>query len=188
MSTSTKFVVLGLVARRPSYGYALIQQLEQWAVDPEAVQGSSVYQALKELKRMDLIAQHQPVVTAEERGNQRTMYAATEAGEQRLSQWLAEPPGSYDELRMRIGLARPDNLDALIEYVTAAEVACLERISELVIPSVRQLVDQLDSWEAVSATVLGRLSGAELQGRITWLRDTRVQLEELRDHLSTQLS
>lgn len=188
MSTSTKFVVLGLVARRPSYGYALIQQLEQWAVDPESVQGSSVYQALKELKRMQFIAPHQPMAVDEERGNQRTMYVTTEAGEQRLTEWLAEPPGSYDELRMRIGLARPDNLDALIDYVTAAEVACLERIGELEIPSVRRLLDELDSWEAVSATVLGRLSGAELQGRMTWLRDTRMQLEAIRDHFAKRSS
>src|SRR5690554_6101731 len=84
VSVPTKYAVLGLIARQPTYGYALMQQLRGWAVDPSTVRTSSVYTALTRLERERLIEQRGSApATASER-QPRITYGATPAGQDRL--------------------------------------------------------------------------------------------------------
>lgn len=184
MSSSTKWIVLALVAQRPSYGYALTQQLTEWAVDPESesLNGSSIYQALTRLRQLGLVEPHrssQPVDT--ERGNPRMLYAITAAGRERLDEWFAESPTSYYELRARIGLARPEHLHLLLDFVSQAERACLARLGDRRSPTVQELSETLEPWEALAARLIGRLTAAELAGRARWLADIRSELLAVRD-------
>ncbi len=123
MSASTRYAVLGLVARRPTYGYALLQQLRRWSVEPSAVRSSSVYTALTRLEQDALIEPLGPSNAAGTDRQPRLTYGATPAGEERFAQWLATPPSSYDDLRLRIALARPQDLPTVIGFVIAAEEA-----------------------------------------------------------------
>ncbi|MES1193985.1 MAG: PadR family transcriptional regulator [Solirubrobacterales bacterium] len=182
MSASTRYAVLGLVARRPSYGYALLQQLRRWSVEPEAVRSSSVYTALTRLEQDALIEPLGPSATSGTDRQPRVTYSATPAGEQRFAEWLATPPSSYDDLRLRIVLARPTDLPVLIGFVIAAEEACLQRLQQLEAPPIASLTSRLAPWEAVAGAILGTLDTAELAGRAKWLQEVRVTLESLRDY------
>jgi DNA-binding PadR family transcriptional regulator len=182
MSASTRYAVLGLVARRPTYGYALLQQLRRWSVEPEAVRSSSVYTALTRLEQDALIEPRGPSNAAGTDRQPRLTYGATPAGEERFAQWLATSPSSYDDLRLRIALARPTDLPVLIGFVIAAEEACLQRLQELDAPPIGSLTARHAPWEAVAGAILGTLDTAELAGRAKWLQEVRVTLESLRDY------
>ncbi|WP_414641162.1 PadR family transcriptional regulator [Baekduia sp.] len=56
VSESTRYAVLGLLARRPTHGYALVEQIRRWPLDPVLVPtGSSIYKALRRLSHEQLI-------------------------------------------------------------------------------------------------------------------------------------
>lgn len=182
MSASTRLTVLGLVARRPTYGYALMQQLRRWSVDPTAVRSSSVYSALSRLEQEELIEPRGPALAAGTDRQPRLTYGATPAGEERLEAWLGSPPASYDDLRMRIALGRPQDLETLIGFVIAAEQECLGRLQELEVQSLAELCARQAPWEALCGAILGTLDAGELTARAKWLQDARVALEAMRDH------
>ncbi len=181
MAAPTKYAVLGLVARRPTYGYALMQQLRRWAVDPTSVRSSSVYTALSRLEAEELIEVRGPAAAAGTDRQPRLTYGATRSGEQKLDEWLASPPATYDELRLRIALARPQDLQALIGFVVAAEQECLARLEQVDAPPIHALTRQAP-WETLCAAILGSLDSGELSGRVKWLQDARVALESMRTH------
>ena len=182
MSASTRYAVLGLVARRPTYGYALLQQLRRWSVEPAAVRSSSVYTALTRLEQDALIEPLGPSAISGTDRQPRVTYGATPAGEQRFAEWLTTAPSSYDDLRLRIALARPADLPVLTGFVATAEEACLQRLQELDAPPIASLTSRLAPWEAVTGAILGTLDTAELAGRAKWLQEVRVTLESLRDY------
>jgi len=181
VSAPTKYAVLGLLSRRPTYGYALMQQLRRWSIDPTAVRTSSVYTALSRLEDDMLIEPRGPAAASGTDRQPRITYGTTAAGEARLEKWLATRPASYDELRLRIAMARPQDLQLLIGFVIAAEQECLERLEEIETPPIEALTAQAP-WEALCGAILGTLDTGELAGRARWLQEARVALESMRDH------
>lgn len=89
--TAGEWAVLGLVDEEPTHGFALARALEPdgdvgrvWSV-----RRPLVYRALETLEGMGLVA---PAGTrASPRGPQRTIFAATAAGQRALGGWLGEP-------------------------------------------------------------------------------------------------
>lgn len=89
--TAGEWAVLALLDEQSTHGFALARALE-----PEgevgrvwSVRRPLVYRALETLERKGLVA---PVETLPSpRGPQRTMFAATGAGERALAGWLREP-------------------------------------------------------------------------------------------------
>lgn len=181
VSAPTKYAVLGLVARRPTYGYALMQQLRRWSIDPTTVRTSSVYTALSRLEAEQLIESRGPAPANGSERQPRTIYGATATGQELLDEWMGSRPVSYDELRLRIALARPHDLTTLIGFVLIAERECLERLQEIEAPPIEALTRQAP-WEALCGAILGTLDSGELAGRAKWLQDARVALESMRDH------
>ncbi|MBF6620103.1 MAG: PadR family transcriptional regulator [Patulibacter sp.] len=166
------------MARRPTYGYALMQQLRRWSIDPATVRSSSVYTALSRLEDEELIEVRGPAAAKGTDRQPRMTYGATPAGEERLDAWLATTPGSYDELRLRIALARPADVDHLIAYALSAERECLERLQRYDAPALDPGAPR--SWEALCGSILVQLDTIELASRARWLQDARVELEALR--------
>lgn len=180
MSSSTKYAVLGLVARRPTYGYALMQQLRRWSIDPTSVRSSSVYTALSRLEAEQLIEVRGPAAAKGTDRQPRMTYGATVEGQSRLEQWLATPPADYDELRLRIALARPSDLDHLISYALSAEREYIDRLQRLQAPAPDDRTETTP-WEARCESILSQLDAVELAARARWLQDARVALEALRE-------
>jgi DNA-binding PadR family transcriptional regulator len=182
LSAPTRYAVLGLVARRPTYGYALMQQLRRWSLDPSTVRSSSVYSALSRLEQDELIEARGTATSHGTDRQPRLTYGATEAGEVRLDAWLASPPSTYEELRLRIALARPQDLPLIIGFVIAAERECLARLQELHVRPLSELCASHAPWEALCGAVLGTLDAGELTARAKWLQDARLALESLQSH------
>ena len=180
MSESTRYAVLGLVARRPTHGYALVEQIRRWPLDPALVPtGSSIYKALRRLSEERLIVAQGSELEREADRLGRTTYGATAEGEERFAAWLRRPPSTYEDLCMRIGAARRQDLPMLIDFVSNAEHACLARLQGLRMPEVESLAARGASWEVMSSVLLGRTEAAEVAGRSKVLRDLRRTLEAL---------
>jgi DNA-binding PadR family transcriptional regulator len=172
--------VLGLLAREPSHGYALWQTLRGWSADPDAIQGSSVYMALKRLADAGVI---EAVGPAPEHGSGerlRFTFALTDKGRDRYERWLSEPPSSADDVRLRIALARPaDDLTALSTWVVDALADTQERLGELSAARARGSSGTDDPWATASAIAMSRLAFRELSARAQWLAEAHGQLQSL---------
>lgn len=184
MSSSTKDAVLAIVANEPNHGYGVFQRLRRYAVDPEAVASSSVYAALSRLEEESLIEVQAPDLGARRSGRERLRltYVATTAGQQRAAGWVRTLPASYDELRVRIALARPADLEVVIGFVRTAEEANLRELTAYDAPLFEDLEANLSPWGAICGSILGSLGAADLMGRAQWLKTARMALESLRDH------
>lgn len=186
MSSLTQFAVLGLVSRRPTYGYAVLRQLEEWAITADHVQRSSVYAAVRRLHNAGLIELRDTQTPDGSDRQSRAMYVATNAGEHRLEAWFRKPPKSFDELRLRIVLGRSTDLDRLMRFVMSAEEECLTRLEELESVDIQRLMTDLPGRsapvEAFYASLLGSMSAIELDGRLRSLQTARATLEALRSH------
>jgi DNA-binding PadR family transcriptional regulator len=180
VSESTRYAVLGLVARQPTHGYALVEQIRRWPLDPALVPtGSSIYKALRRLSLERLIEPLDADVDVASERSGRTTYGATVEGEQRFEAWLRRPPTTYDDLCMRIGAARRQDLSLLAEFVADAERACVDRLQGAHMPAAESLLARGAPWSVVSAVLLGNVEAAEAAGRAKVLRDLRLTLEAL---------
>lgn len=178
MSFPTRNVALGLIARRSSYGYAVLQQLRRWAIRPAAVRTSSVYTALSRLTADGLVEARPSAASTTSGRPSRIFFRITPRGQEHLESWLRTPPLSHEELRLRVALARPQDIDHLLGFLAAAERSCLARLREHdVAPTLHELLDRDPPWEHLCSTLLGTLDVCALNGRAQWLRDARVALD-----------
>lgn len=85
-------VLLALLAKEPSHGYDLRQQLAS-ALGPlaEGLNAGQVYVALARLEKAGLVVQEREDEPL--RGPRRKVYALTAAGQERAAAWMAESPG-----------------------------------------------------------------------------------------------
>jgi DNA-binding PadR family transcriptional regulator len=180
VSESTRYAVLGLVARRPTYGYALVEQLGHGPLEESLVPTHrSIYKMLRALKEEQLIELLDSEHDREPDGPSRRRYGVTPEGERRLEAWLRSRPETFTDLRLRVAAARQQDLPLLIDVVRDAEHACLARLQELRAPDVASLSHRGGSWEAVSAALLSSIEVSEVAGRSKLLRDLRRELEAL---------
>jgi DNA-binding PadR family transcriptional regulator len=165
----------------------LVEQIRRWPLEPALVPtGSSIYKALRRLSQEQLIEPLESVVDASPDRLGRTTYGATAEGEQRFEAWLRRPPTTYEDLCMRVGAARRQDVPMLIEFVSSAEHACLARLQGLRMPEVESLTARGAAWEVISTVLLGKTEAAEVAGRSKVLRDLRRTLETLQHHHPVQ--
>jgi DNA-binding PadR family transcriptional regulator len=182
VSESTRFAVLGLVARRPTYGYALVEQLRHWPLSEGLVPPPrSIYKALRSLSDDELIVPQDAAIDREPDGPSRRRFGVTPEGERRYEAWLRRPPATFGELCLRVGTARRKDLPALLDAVVQAEHQCLAAYRELRSPEVETLAAKGASWESVLVALLATIEYRELAARSMLLRDLRRVLEDLRE-------
>lgn len=183
VSESTRYTVLGLVVRRPTYGYALAELLRHspW---PEGLAPGprSIYKALRSLSDEQLIEPQDSALDREPDGPNRQRYGATPEGERRFEQWFARPSQNFADLCLRIGTARRTDLPVLIGSVQHAEHQLLARHRDLRTPEVETLIANGASWESIVAALLAKIEYNEVAARSAVLRDLRRALEDVRDN------
>jgi len=81
-------LVLSLLRRGPAHGYDVKRDHDGWFPDGRPLAYGQVYATLSRLERQGLVTVQE---TRSGGGPQRTVYALTEPGEQRVEAWLAEP-------------------------------------------------------------------------------------------------
>lgn len=168
--------VIGLLAREENHGYALWQTLRSWSPDPDSIQASSVYNAVKRLSDAGIVAPVQPAAPVY--GDRlRVTFRLTETGWDRYARWLAERPASAEDVRLRIALARPGvDLGATIAWVAGAMAETQQRLGAF---AVQHPVPPADAepWDAAATLAVSRLAFRELSARAQWLAEAHAQLQ-----------
>ena len=99
---------LALLSSGPAHGYDLKREYDAWFPDAKPLPFGQVYSTLGRLVRDGLA---EVVETRSEGGPERTVYAVTVAGRERLQEWLSEPApptatGTEDLVRKAIAALR----------------------------------------------------------------------------------
>lgn len=79
--------LLVLLRRDQAHGYSLLNDLAEFGFEPEFIDPSLVYRALREMEMMGLVTSEW---SDESLGPQRRIYRVTPAGEEYLAQWIAD--------------------------------------------------------------------------------------------------
>jgi DNA-binding PadR family transcriptional regulator len=181
MADSTRYAVLGLVARKPAHGYALVSEIEHWPL-PEALRPgrSTVYRHLERLLADGLIERHAAESGQDSRKPDRTVYTATQSGIRELDAHLRTTPASFDELCVRISVCRPEDLPALIDFASHLERRSLEMFQEYSSgPDALALFRRGSDWRFVARALAARAQAADVANLATVLGDIRSELEAL---------
>jgi len=127
---------MGLVIERPGHGYELARRVEQ-RFPGAGWNSSGVYEALNRLLAVECVrirdGGSQPASSG--RPVPPMVYESTPAGVSYIREWLLKPtkPGPMrNELDLKIQLAGPTMLPALIEQTWALEGYCMDQLKELV--------------------------------------------------------
>lgn len=175
----TQHAVLSLAAQQGTYGYWLRQWFGGWAISgPLVPRERAIYSSLEALLDEGLIEPLDSTPASTRTGRDRRVYVATEAGQQRVTEWMDSEPESLDELWVRIGTARRQDIPALIRWVTKAQGACLDRLEELGVPDVGQLVADGAHWRLITGAVVESIEISKVEEQSRLLREIRRTLSQ----------
>lgn len=151
-------VVLAMLAKEPSYGYELRGRLRQ-ALGPlgEAMNPGQIYVTLTRLEKAGLVTSGRAEGLADR--PDRTVYALTPAGQQRVAEWLAE-----------VRWPKPDLAEFHLKLVAAAAAGLADPLS-IVDGQRRELLRRLrDAQRAALAEPDGSEAGVLLEGVVLRLQ------------------
>ncbi len=128
---ATNEVVLALLRSGPAHGYDLKRDHDEWFADARPLAFGQIYATLGRLESGGFV---EVVETRRDGGPERTVYALSERGEERLREWLAEPAvaaaSSADEI-VRKTVAALRTGDDPGEFLSRQRAAHLRRMREL---------------------------------------------------------
>ncbi len=157
-----EFAVLGLLARGPRHGYELKKEIERSLRPIWRIATSRLYLALSRLENAGLI-RGEPQSTG---GRARRVYRLTQAGEERLWEWLRSPVPALRDLRVEF-LAKVHFLlelaPAEIPGLIAAEIEALEALRD------RLRREELPADSPIAECVRGFRLG-QVDAALAWLR------------------
>ena len=151
-------VVLAMLAKEPSHGYQLRARLRE-ALGPvgEAMNAGQIYVTLTRLEKAALVASEQEAGLAER--PDRKVYALTAAGQQRVTDWLAE-----------VSWPRPDLAEFHLKLIAAAAARLADPIT-IVDGQRRELLRRVrDAQRAAMAEPAGSDAGLLLEGIVLRLQ------------------
>jgi len=123
--------VLAVLRQGPAHGYDVKREHDAWFPDTRPLAYGQVYATLARLERDALV---EVLETRSGGGPERTVYALTPAGEQRLAAWLADPApvagGGVDEI-VRKTVAALRTGDDPAPFLALQRAAHLGRMREL---------------------------------------------------------
>ena len=181
MAESTRYAVLGLVARQPAHGYALYSEIERWPLPDELRPGrSTVYRHLERLHGDQLIESRRAEGPADPGRPDRTVVAVTDAGLKHLDDYVRTRPRSFDELCVRIAACRPEDVPLLIRFAAELEQASLQRFQEWSLRGEAVALARRNApWRSVMQAIVAKAQAADVAGLATVLGDMRSELEAL---------
>jgi DNA-binding PadR family transcriptional regulator len=128
---ATNEVVLALLRSGPAHGYDLKRDHDEWFADSRPLAFGQIYATLSRLESGGFV---EVLETRSEGGPERTVYALSDRGVERLREWLAEPAGSAassaDEI-VRKTVAALRTGDDPGEFLSRQRAAHLRRMREL---------------------------------------------------------
>jgi poly-beta-hydroxybutyrate-responsive repressor len=91
--------LLVLLHRGEAYGYALVDGLAEFGFDPEQLDSSIVYRALREMEDDQLL---HSTWDEDSQGPARRVYRISDAGESFLTDWISDLRTTRDEIEALI--------------------------------------------------------------------------------------
>ncbi|MBB4767049.1 PadR family transcriptional regulator [Amorphoplanes digitatis] len=171
---STSHVLLGLLSAGPQHGYELKRVHDERLPRAKPLAYGQVYATLGRLERDGLVEQSGQ---DQEGGPERTSYALTDAGRDKLGEWLAavEPPAPYvtsDLFAKVIVSLLAAGTTAATDYLVAQRAAHTTRLRELT--AVKTAPDS-----SAGDVVAADYAIAHLDADLTWLQTTLLRVAEL---------
>ncbi|HZA75118.1 MAG TPA: PadR family transcriptional regulator [Acidimicrobiales bacterium] len=169
-------VVLAMLAKEPSYGYELRARLRQ-ALGPlgEAMNPGQIYVTLTRLEKAGLVTSERAEGLADR--PDRTVYALTPPGQQRVAEWLAE-----------VSWPKPDLAEFHLKLVAAAAAGLADPLG-IVDAQRRELLRRLrDAQRAAMAEPDGSDAGLLLEGVVLRLQADLRWLEACEQNWTTRRS
>lgn len=127
-----KFVLLGLLAAEPRYGYELKAVFEQLLGGTWPLNIGQVYTTLTKLEREGLI---ECQVVPQDQAPDRKVYALTGAGRAALAAWSAEPETGpirlRDELFLKVAVGSLTDSAATARLIREQRAALLDSLAQL---------------------------------------------------------
>jgi DNA-binding PadR family transcriptional regulator len=169
---SVSLTFLGLLERRPSYGYDLKRAYDTYFARGKPLSFGQVYTTLSRLARDGKAVAGPP---EQGDGPDRKRYSITEAGQAEVDAWLAAPaepePHLQSELFARVTLAlmlgRPAD-----SYLDAERIAHINRMRELT---------QSKATGSLVDVMLADYGLFHLEADLRWIDLTAARLSELRE-------
>jgi PadR family transcriptional regulator AphA len=130
--SSTAYVILGMLSRRPMSGYEIKAAVDNSTRFFWAASYGQIYPELRQLADAGLVeGQADP-----QSGRKRTTYRLTASGRRELRRWLAEPPEAFelrDEglLKLFFAGAQPDAAAAALAAKRRYHEGVAERLREI---------------------------------------------------------
>jgi DNA-binding PadR family transcriptional regulator len=173
-AVSVPSTLLGLLEPQPSHGYELKHEYDSLFGQDRPLSFGQVYSTLGRLERHGQVAVHGAAPGA---GPDRKRYTITEAGVQRLEQWLGEPerpqPHLQTALFVKVVLALLSGRPAR-PFLDAQRAAHLRRMRELT--AVRKA-------GPLSQSLLADYSLFHLDADLRWIDLTAARLDQLAKEL-----
>jgi DNA-binding PadR family transcriptional regulator len=178
--TSFKHAILSLVAQQgTSYGYRLRREISDWPISgPLVPNESAIYKSLTALSGERLLEQADAGGSPARTGRDRRRYAVTTEGQQRVTEWMDTEPESTEELWLRIGCSRRQDVPALIRWVQRAEGECLDRLEDLGVPDLERLAASGAPWQLMTRAMLDSIEISKIEERSRLLREIRHALAQ----------
>jgi len=171
---STPYVLLGLLADGPRHGYDLKRAHDTRMPHAKPLAFGQVYATLGRLERDGLVEQSG---SDRDSGPDRTSYALTEAGREKLDGWLTEiePPAPFVTSalfsKVVVSLLAAD-ADRARGYLVAQRAAHSARLRELTVVKTAPEV-------SVGDVVAADFAIAHLDADLRWLQTTLLRVADL---------
>lgn len=176
---STQYALLGLLAKEPNYGYELKKLYDSLFGGDKPILPGQLYAVLGRLARDAAIAKVDD--TGSSSGPERTRYAVTHAGQERLLAWLDEPeppaPTLQATLYMKVILATMIHGDAA-PFIRSQKSAHISRMRELV---------QRRRHSPLAERILLDNAIFHIEADIRWMDMTASRLTKLKEELWTAM-
>lgn len=178
---STKHAVLGLMIKRPSYGYRLQQEMGE-RLDFLGLAESVVYKTIERLEEDGWVEEVGTKSTGQtRRGAPRILYQATAEGERQFRQWMATPSDRSvirDELQVKLVLSNPTDLPELLKMAEDQERECLAELATLARPSLAVAATPDIPWGAAARMMVDDFKARWLESLVDWLAAICQVMEE----------
>jgi DNA-binding PadR family transcriptional regulator len=169
MVPDTRYAILGLLARKPSHGYALAIRFGQLFGPGWDLNTGQVYDMLGTLRKKGWA----------ERDGQK-VHRITQAGDRALREWHASPSAAAQSQRetiyLKLALARPQDAPHLLESIGRQEQACVDLLRRYTEDAPR-LPDGASEWEILARATIDEATTIGLHGELDWLSKMRKRIE-----------
>lgn len=179
MVPHTRYAILGLLAREPSYGYELAARFGELLGPGWRLNRGQVYDMLRTLEKAGLVeAMPGPPGAREVK-----RYCIKDAGEEVYTGWLAAPCTEAQPHRqafyLKLALSRPKDAPRLLESIALREQACIDQLRDYAeeASSAPREAGDWDAWEILAREMIDEATTTHLHAELEWLGKMRSRIE-----------